>query len=135
VPQFRALVFVNYVPQAMLADLAEHLGLSPPAASRLVAGLVKRGLLSRRIWADNRRCLTLALTARGRSAFAAAHRHARAALAARLTALSAADVARVGQTMQVLHDCFAHAADHGSAGPTISPAAGAQRAVRQGMSP
>ncbi|MBI4578561.1 MAG: MarR family transcriptional regulator, partial [Planctomycetes bacterium] len=45
VPQFRALVFVSNHADASLSAMAEHLGLSLPAASRLVQGLVQRGLM------------------------------------------------------------------------------------------
>ena len=50
-----------------IGDLAEALGRSPSATSRLVGGLVRRRLVERRPEADDRRIRTLVLTARGRA--------------------------------------------------------------------
>src|SRR5512136_2638870 len=88
VPHFRALVFLSHYDDASLSALAEHVGLSLPAASRMVELLVKRGLMERRPRSGDRRRLALALTARGRTTFSAALRATRAALARRFEALS-----------------------------------------------
>ena len=40
VPQFRALALLNRTPNASLSMVAEHVGSSLPAASRMVDGLV-----------------------------------------------------------------------------------------------
>ena len=54
--QLRALhVLVNEVDQASLGDIAERLGLSLPAVSRSVDGLVQRGLVTRAEDAADRR--------------------------------------------------------------------------------
>lgn len=50
-----------------IADLAETLGRSPSATSRLVAGLVRRRLTERRVEEADRRQRTVALTPRGRA--------------------------------------------------------------------
>jgi DNA-binding MarR family transcriptional regulator len=50
-----------------IADLAESLGRSPSATSRLVAGLVRRRLTERRVEEADRRQRTVALTQRGRA--------------------------------------------------------------------
>lgn len=50
-----------------IGDLAEALGRSPSATSRLVDGLVRRRLVERRSEADDRRQRSLALTPRGRA--------------------------------------------------------------------
>ncbi len=50
-----------------IADLAETLGRSPSATSRLVAGLVRRRLTERRVEEADRRQRTVALTQRGRA--------------------------------------------------------------------
>lgn len=47
VVQFRALGYVGRHAGAPLSALAEHLGLTPPATSRLVEGMVARGMLRR----------------------------------------------------------------------------------------
>src|SRR6185369_8728731 len=43
VPQFRALGFINRHPETSVSAVAEHLGLSVAATSRLVDALVARG--------------------------------------------------------------------------------------------
>jgi DNA-binding MarR family transcriptional regulator len=50
-----------------IGDLAEVLGRSPSATSRLVDGLVKRRLVERRAEEDDRRQRAIALTPRGRA--------------------------------------------------------------------
>jgi DNA-binding MarR family transcriptional regulator len=50
-----------------IGELAEVLGRSPSATSRLVDGLVRRRLLERQAEADDRRQRSLALTPRGRA--------------------------------------------------------------------
>src|SRR5439155_16430756 len=67
VPQFRALCLIDRYPTAGVSLVAEHLGCTQPSASRLVTGLVDRGLLTRRESRDDRRQVELALTNRGRS--------------------------------------------------------------------
>ena len=55
VPQYRALGFVVRHPGASLSQVAEHQGLTLGAASRLVDGLVTRGLVERRASTQDRR--------------------------------------------------------------------------------
>lgn len=72
VPQFRSLVFVNKFPGAALSDLAEHVGISAPAMSKMVDGLVRRELVSREISQSDRRRISLAITPVGRAMLARA---------------------------------------------------------------
>ena len=102
VPQFRALVILSHVGDASLSALAEHLGLSRPAASRLVEGLVRRGLLQRRPQAGDRRCVVLRLTRRGWAAYRAALRNMQAAMARRFDALSQRELALVSRALGIL---------------------------------
>lgn len=55
---------------AAVKRLAEQLGLSMPAASRAVDGLVKRGLATRIEDPDDRRCKQVSVTAAGRRTWA-----------------------------------------------------------------
>src|SRR5580658_7623362 len=64
--QFRSLIRVNRPPAASLSAVAEHLGASLPTTSRIVQGLVDKGLLSRAGCRWDRRQITLELTAKGR---------------------------------------------------------------------
>ncbi len=118
VPQFRTLVFVNYHAAASLSVLAEHLGLSLPATSRMIDVLAKRGLLARRAQPSDRRCLALSLTHRGRVAFRAAHDATRAALARRLAELSAAELAAINQALAILNRVLPSACGQPRVGPS-----------------
>jgi DNA-binding MarR family transcriptional regulator len=53
-------------PPTTLRGVSDVLGLSLPAVSRAVDGLVKRGFVSRDEDPDDRRCKLIAVTARGR---------------------------------------------------------------------
>lgn len=107
VPQFRTLVLINRFPGASLSLIAEHLGSSMPTASRLVAGMVTRGLLTRRDCPDDRRQVKLALTARGQSAHDAALEGTRSAVAEKLAALTSDERAGVVAAMESLSKIFA----------------------------
>jgi DNA-binding MarR family transcriptional regulator len=106
VPQFRTLVFLSHHPETTLSALAEYLGLSRPAASRMVDLLVKRGLMNRQIPPADRRQVALSLTRRGKEAFLAAHGATRVAMAGNLEKLSAPDLNRVREAMQILNRAF-----------------------------
>src|SRR3982751_6748690 len=55
VPQFRTLCFVSTTDGSSLSAVAEFIGLSLPAMSRLVDGLVEQRLMDRRPCDDDRR--------------------------------------------------------------------------------
>jgi DNA-binding MarR family transcriptional regulator len=107
VPQFRALAFLSHHEGASLSNVAEHIGLTLPSMSKMIDGLVTRGLVKREIHPDDRRRVTLALTARGRSHFQSAHDVTQACLAERLGTLSASDRATVAQAMRILRPLLA----------------------------
>ena len=106
VPQFRTLVFLSHHPEISLSALAEHLGLSRPAASRMVDLLVKRGLTNRRIPPADRRQVALSLTRRGKEAFLAALGATQVAMAGNLEKLSAPDLKCIREAMQILTHAF-----------------------------
>ena len=74
VPQFRALLYVYRHEAAGLAEVAEHVGLMPPSASKMMDKLVARGLVLREVPTSDRRRVRLTLTARGRAAVEVARR-------------------------------------------------------------
>ncbi len=88
VPQFRAMAFLRTVPGAKLSAVAEFLGASMPTTSRLVSGLVSRGLVKRCERNGDRRCVGLALTPRGVSATEKARAATRSQLSKELAGLS-----------------------------------------------
>jgi DNA-binding MarR family transcriptional regulator len=107
VPQFRTLSFLNRHEGASLSDVAEHIGLRLPSMSKLIDGLVARNLVKRDTHPDDRRRVTLALTARGRAMLKTALEGTRACLAERLAMLPASGRATVAQAMQILRPLFA----------------------------
>ena len=107
VPQFRALIFLSHNDDASLSAMAEHLGLSLPAVSRMVDLLVKRSLLKRQARSSDRRCVSLSLTERGQATFRAAMQATRAALAERLRTLSTQERSLVSGAMGILERLFA----------------------------
>jgi DNA-binding MarR family transcriptional regulator len=114
VPQFRALIYVHHHPDARLSAVAEHVGLSDAAASRMVGHLVNRKLMVRREGRGDRRAVALGLTAKGRAAFDAAYEGTRAAVAEKLARLSTDERETIAVAMQLMHDLFG---DNGQVGP------------------
>src|SRR5205814_5516003 len=107
VPQFRALALVDRYPTASLSLVAEHLGSSQPSASRLVTGLVSRGLVTRRECAEDRRQVKLLLTRSGKSVLARAREATQDRVAREIAALPESKRQTVTAAMSVLHAVFA----------------------------
>lgn len=107
IPQFRALIFVAHFPGSGISALANHLGSSTPAASRLVKSLVQRRMLVCRRRRDDLRSATLRLTPRGAACFRVAYRGAREALAGRIDRLSPAALAGISTAMGQLRELLA----------------------------
>ncbi|HUI07277.1 MAG TPA: MarR family transcriptional regulator [Verrucomicrobiae bacterium] len=106
VPQFRTLALLSRSQAASLSAVAEFLGLSLPATSRLVDGLVKDGLVTRQIPAGNRRQVALSASARGRATWEAARQATQERLAEVIAPLTATERARVQEAMRILRDKF-----------------------------
>lgn len=106
IPQFRTLAFAYCQPGGSLSQAAEHVGFTLPAMSKLVDGLVVRGILNRQTCKDDRRRLGLTLTPAGRSLLMAARKAAQAKLTKMLSGLSAQDCKVVIEAMQVLRGVF-----------------------------
>lgn len=107
VPAFRALGYIRRHPGASLSALAEHIGLTLPSASKLVEGLVERRLVMRRVDVDDRRRMTLDLTAKGRDLLESAYNSALGAMARYLARLSDQERADVLRAMEILNPIFA----------------------------
>jgi len=106
VPQFRALTFLRRRQGASLSDVAEHVGLTLPSMSKMIDGLVARRLVSRQTHPEDRRRVTLTLTARGQTVLQVAYEATRTCLAERLAALSASERATVARAMGSLRPIF-----------------------------
>jgi DNA-binding MarR family transcriptional regulator len=74
--------------------------------SKLMDGLVTRGLVSRDISRSDRRRVTLRLTPEGRSTWQSAREASQAHLSQRLAALSASERATLVEAMRVLRPIF-----------------------------
>jgi len=104
-PQFRTLVCVNQDPEASLSAVAHFLGSSMPTASRIVTGLVQKGLLIRRGCAD-RRQVSLELTDAGRALMEKAWSGAQTALEGKVGVFDARERALVSSAMHLLKGVF-----------------------------
>jgi DNA-binding MarR family transcriptional regulator len=105
-PQFRSLVRINRAPSASLSAVAEHLGASLPTTSRIVGGLVTKGLLARAGNRMDRRRISLVITRRGRAVLHAARLGAQQKMEAELFALSPSQRAAVCAAMEILGNLF-----------------------------
>src|SRR4051812_27896856 len=112
VPQFRALAFLGRNQYAMLSDVAAFLGLTHPAASKLIDGLVDAKLVNRENHATDRRRISLELTSAGHRRYASVLSAAREFLSSAMDQLSDEDRAGVTTSMQTLQRVFAAAPDH-----------------------
>ncbi len=111
IPQFRTLRFIQRNPDSSLSHLAEHLGLTLPSVSKLVDGLVKQKLITRKESTADRRKLTLVLTQAGAAIVDSARAGALANLAKKLVELSNDELETISQAMQLLHPIFINQSD------------------------
>lgn len=107
VPQLRALIYLNANAGASLSELADHVGLELPSMSKVVDALVIRGLVIRRTLANDRRYISLRLSAHGVAELKRARRITEAHLAEALAVLSSAQQARIVEALQALRPVFA----------------------------
>jgi DNA-binding MarR family transcriptional regulator len=105
-PQFRTLAFLSRVQNASLSAAAEHLGLSLPAMSRLVNGLVDSRFVERQTVSTNRRQIALTVTDRGRATLENVRGEIRRQLAGAMKPLPAAEQQTVLQAMRMLRRIF-----------------------------
>ncbi len=113
VPQFRTLSFIERNVDASLSDVAEHIGLTLPSMSKIIDGLVARKLVTRQTAPEDRRRMTLALTARGQTALESSRAATRACLAEDLAALSDRQRETIVQALNSLRPVFT---PHGETG-------------------
>lgn len=86
--QLSILAAVQHFGATTLNRLAAHERIAAPTASRIVEGLVREGLLTRKAQADDRRAVRLEVTGKGIAAMQVACDAREAALAEALTGLS-----------------------------------------------
>lgn len=107
VPQFRTLRYLRREPNATLSALAEHIGVTLPAASRMVDGLVARGYIERRLSAADRRSIDLSLSEKGEAMLDASQRQALLALSEQLGSLSEDERHELAHALETLRGVFA----------------------------
>jgi len=104
----RVLYELAHRESSTAVELATELGLDAGYLSRILRGFERRGLLAKtRSTADGRRSF-LALTKRGRAAFAPLDAGSRAEIGAILGRLSAADQTRLVETMSAIERLLSH---------------------------
>jgi DNA-binding MarR family transcriptional regulator len=116
VPQFRTLVHLRRSPWASLSSVSEGLGSSAPTTSRIVSGLVAKGLVIRKTCQQDRRQVSLELTPRGQTVIDEAWRGTQEAVAERLSSLTAGQLTELAVALGHLAGVFpsgAHEAGNG----------------------
>lgn len=106
-PQFRTMALLGSAPSANLSAVADYLLTSLPTASRVVSGLVARGLVVRQECSTDRRRVELALTAKGVQTLRHAQAGAKEKLILELGALDAGELRAVSRALGLLHSVFA----------------------------
>lgn len=104
IAQFRCMMMVQRSPDLTLGDLAEANGVSAPAMSKLVDGLVEAGLLDRKADLVDRRKLRLATTPDGRRKLDAVGKQLQAHLAERLGTLSVPELNQLERLLSRVND-------------------------------
>ena len=107
VPQFRVLMTLGAGQGSSLRSVADFLGESAPTTSRIVSGLVSKGLVTRCDCSHDRRRVKLALTARGARLRDTARLATQAQLAEEIAPLSDAQRHAIVIGMRALELLFA----------------------------
>jgi DNA-binding MarR family transcriptional regulator len=106
VPQFRALAFMGRRGNASLSQLAEHIGVALPSASKLVDGLVSKKFAKRETRSKDRRQLELTLTSKGAAVLQTVRREAQAQLTLEFSQLSDTNLKTIEGAMDILQTLF-----------------------------
>jgi len=106
IPAFRALLFLQRNTGAPLKAVADHLGLTCPTVSKMVQGLVARGLVERPNSKTDRRRVALRLTAKGNALVDKIRGETADALAEKIVTLPAADRTHLAAALQTLDKIF-----------------------------
>ena len=105
-PQFRTLAFLGRNEDPMLADVATFLGLTPPAASKLVDTLVAAKLVTREEGMIDRRRVALKLTPAGLRRYTQLVGDAESSLAERIQNITPSVRQDVIRGLEALHSVF-----------------------------
>ena len=100
----RTLAYLADSPGGCLSDVAEHLLVGNPTASKVVDDLVERGLLERVADSSDRRKLALTATKAGKHLVTTAAQPAQEQIAERLSRLTPGERESVRAGLQLLHE-------------------------------
>ena len=90
-PQYRILGYLYFHGSDSMGRLAERQGVTLPTMTKMVAGLVERGLVERQVDEADRRVVRLHLTGAGQSVFETMNEQVQERLAAIVAQMSADD--------------------------------------------
>ena len=105
-PEFRSLAFLGRNRGSTLGDVAAHVGMAAPSASKLIDGLVSSQLVTRETDAVDRRRVVLALTPAGKRRYQAAFDTAVQFLDSRISGLPADVKEGIVESMHALRSVF-----------------------------
>jgi MarR family transcriptional regulator for hemolysin len=106
VPQFRTLAFVDRNKGTSLSAVANHMGLTLPSTSRLVDGLLARGMLTREDNPADRRRVKLGVTSHGLKVLETSRRGTLTYLTDKIASLSAEDRETIIKAMKAMRPVF-----------------------------
>jgi len=104
---FRALVFLDRHAGASLLELSDHLGLASATVSKMIDAMVASRFVVRRTSPEDRRRITLGLTAAGRDTLERARLLAQARFATLASDLQAGKRLELVRALQILKALFA----------------------------
>ncbi len=106
VPQFRTLAFVDRNKGTSLSAVANHMGLTLPSTSRLVDGLLARGMLTREDNPADRRRVKLGVTNHGLIVLETSRRGTLTYLTDKIASLSSEDREAIIKAMKAMRSVF-----------------------------
>lgn len=109
--QFHLLMAIRNKPGASLLDISQLLGQTPPSTSASVDELVAKQLVSRESSAEDRRKITLALTASGISTLQEIFEYSKKELAPLLSSLDPDELEVVFKALLLLQPLFSGPAE------------------------
>ncbi len=104
--QFRTLIVIRHQDRASLSSVAEHLGTSLPAVSKVVDQLVDLGYVRRETAPEDRRKSILSLTDAGEAVVEIAKSQMHSKLAERLSHLTGYECAVLDLAMNILRSAL-----------------------------
>lgn len=101
-PQLRAMGIIRQRPNESLSTISLHLSLTVSSVSRLIDGLVERGLVQRETVPDNRRQVSLKLTSAGDEVLNSLHGVIEERIAERLASATEEELVAINGALEVL---------------------------------